>query len=320
MNGDVAAVDALGTSIVQSKKRTRVIEGDGYCFYNYPCYTMPQIADNSVALTITSPPYWNAIDYNIHAKDSKAWHREREYTSFGDTYEEYLKNIEKVFKEVLRTTITGGFCVIVVGTILYKGKHYATPMAITERMQKIGWLFHQDIVWNKVTGGVRRAGSYIQHPYAGYYYPNIMTEYVLVFRKEGAVRRGNTKGVAIDELFTRDIANNVWHIAPVPPRTINHPCPYPEELARRILLLYSQEHDIILDPFLGSGQTALVAVEFNRECIGYDIELEYLLLSQKRISNPPSKRKYNLYNTIAGYGKIEHQTERELSIEQQAVS
>ena len=229
-------------------KSILTVEGDGYCLYNQSCAKMPQIENNKVALTITSPPYWNAIDYDIHAKDNGAWHREREYVTFGDTYEHYLENIERVFEEVLRVTIDGGFCAIVIGTILYKGKHYATPMAITERMQRIGWQFHQDIIWNKVTGGVRRAGSYIQHSFAGYYYPNIMTEYILIFRKQGEMRRDNRKAIAVDELFTKDIANNVWHIAPVPPKKINHPCPYPAELVRRVLLLYSQVGDVILDP------------------------------------------------------------------------
>lgn len=290
---------------VKTKSRKGVIEGDGYCLYNKSCFEMLEIADSAIALTVTSPPYWNAIDYDIHAKDKKAWHREREYAAFGDTYDKYLENIEKVFGEVLRVTMEGGFCAIVIGTILYKGKHYPTPMAITERMQKIGWLFHQDIVWNKVTGGVRRAGSYIQHPYAGYYYPNIMTEYILIFRKDGKVRRDNRKAIAVDELFTRDIANNVWHIAPVPPRTISHPCPYPEELARRVLLLYSQEGDHVLDPFIGSGQTALVAVKHKRYCIGYDIEKDYLKLAKKRIETPPPSRKYHLVSNLPNYGKIE---------------
>ena len=106
-------------------------------------------------------------------------------------------------------------------------------MMITERLLRdIGWEFHQDIIWNKVTGGVKRAGLFIQRPQAGYYYPNIMTEYILVFRKPGEFRRGKKQALDIDDLFKRDIANNIWHIAPIPPRTIDHPCPFPEELVR----------------------------------------------------------------------------------------
>ena len=290
----------------EHSKREGIYEGKGYRFYCESCLKMPQCADGSIALTITSPPYWNAIDYDIHAKRGKdAWHREREYQAFGETFEEYLDNIAKVFKEVHRATINGGFCAIVVGTILHKRKHYPTPMLITARMLDIGWEFHQDIVWNKVTGGVKRAGSFIQHPKPGYYYPNIMTEYILIFRKQGEPIRGTKQALDINDLFTRDISNNVWHIAPIPPNSINHPCPYPEELVRRLVVLYSQEGDEILDPFLGSGQTALVALRESRQCVGYDIEERYLELAQHRIANPPAQREYNLlpkFEKIAAAG------------------
>ncbi len=270
-----------------------------YRFYAHSSEEMREVDDGSVTLTVTSPPYWNSIDYDIHTgQGNDAWHREREYQAFGETFEDYLSNIEKVFGEVLRVTQDGGFCAIVVGTILYKGKHYPTPMMITERMLKIGWEFHQDIIWNKVTGGVKRAGSFIQRPRSGYYYPNIMTEYILVFRKSGEPRRGTKQALDIDELFTRDIANNIWHIAPVPPKAIEHPCPFPEELVRRLVLLYSDEGDEVLDPFLGSGQTALVALREGRRCVGYDIEPDYLRLAEARLASPGPKRKYNLIPSV----------------------
>ena len=289
-------LEDIGRSIVQPrKKRKGIYEGKGYRFYHQSALKLQQCVDNSIGLTVTSPPYWNAIDYDVHSnKGQTAWHRNRDYQAFGETFEDYLKNIEKVFKNVLRVTLDGGFCAIVVGTILHNRKHYPTPMMITDRMNKIGWEFHQDIIWNKVTGGVKRAGCFIQQPKSGYYYPNIMTEYILIFRKSGEHRRGMKKTLDIDELFTRDIANNIWHIAPIPPKTIDHPCPYPEELVRRLVLLYSQEGDEILDPFLGSGQTALVALKHNRLCVGYDIEERYLKLSVQRLMNPPAPRKFNL--------------------------
>lgn len=289
----------LETAPVRPRKRKGVIEGEGYRFYHKSSLQMPECEDGSVALTVTSPPYWNAIDYDIHTEQGKeAWHREREYSGFGVTFEDYLCNVEKVFKEVLRVTMEGGFCAIVVGTILHKRKHYPTPMAITERLVALGWEFHQDIVWNKVTGGVKRAGCFIQNPKSGYFYPNIMTEYILIFRKSGEMRRGTEDALPIDALFTKDIANNIWHIAPIPPRTIDHPCPYPEELVRRLVLLYSQEGDEVLDPFLGSGQTALVAMRYGRRCVGYDIERSYLEMSERRLTGSGPKRKFNLIPSV----------------------
>lgn len=270
-----------------------LIPDDNYRFYNTSCLDMSECDDNSIALTVTSPPYWNAIDYDTHTKDNKAWYRERNYDGLGATYKDWLTTLQKVFLEVYRVTVDGGFCAIVIGTILHKSKHYPAPFDLTTLLNETDWNFHQDIIWNKVTGGVRRAGVFIQHPKPGYYYPNIMTEYILVFRKGDKPRYGNENSVPLDDVFTRDIANNIWHIAPVPPNQIDHPCPFPDELVRRLVLLYSQEGDEILDPFLGSGQTARGALRFKRKCVGYEIEAKYIKLARQRLYEKP-RRKYHL--------------------------
>ena len=255
---------------------------------------MPHVKDETIALTMTSPPYWDAIDYDLHArKGSGVWYRSRGYKECGTSYGQWLHQIGRNFAEVYRTTIKGGFCVVVMGTILKDKRHYPAPFDFINRMVSIGWLFHQDIVWNKVTGGVKRAGVYIQHPGAGYYYPNIMTEYILVFRKDGPVRRDRRLALPVDEVFKKDIANNIWHIAPVPPNTINHPCPFPVELVRRVILLYSQKGDDVLDPFLGSGQTAKVALQLGRNAVGYEIEKDYIDTTVKGLGDV-KQRKYQL--------------------------
>ena len=296
-------LDLLTPSDPEISRINREFFGNGYRFYHQSSERMHQLTDDSVALTVTSPPYWNAIDYDVHsANGNGAWHRQREYREFGSTFDDYLDKIETVFNEALRGTLPGGFCAIVVGTILHDGRHYPAPMMITGRMLELGWEFHQDIIWNKVTGGVKRAGSFIQNPRPGYYYPNIMSEYVLIFRKPGPKRRGVAESMQIDDLFKRDIANNVWHIAPVPPNAIDHPCPYPGELVRRLVLLYSDAGDEVLDPFLGSGQTALAALRQGRRCVGYDVERSYLELAERTVLNPPPIREFNL---VPRFDKVE---------------
>lgn len=254
-------------------------------FYHASSERMKEVASNSVALTVTSPPYWNAIDYDVFSASKREKnYRTREYSNGFDAdrggYATYLKWCNSIFNEVYRATKPGGFCAIVIGTILYKGRYFAAPHDLLNLLihRKPQWCFHQDIIWNKVTAGIRRAGVAIQKPYPGYYYPNIMTEYIHILRKPGEpIYRGlngerEASEYPIDSLFKRDVANNIWHIAPVPPGVIDHPCPFPEEIPDRLIRLYSYKGDTVLDPFLGSGQTAKVAVRLGRNSIGYDVE------------------------------------------------
>jgi len=277
-------------------------------FYSHSSESMPEVEDGSVALTVTSPPYWNAIDYDRHSQDSSQWYRTRQYQVGFEGYESYLSLMDRVFGEVLRVTKPGGYCAIVIGTVLLKGHHIPVPFDLVARMTKLGWLFHQDIVWHKCTGGVKRAGVTIQKPYPGYYYPNIMTEYILVFRKPGlAVFRGRSererKGskYSIDSLFTREVANNVWHIAPVPPNHLAHPCPFPEEIPFRLVTYYSYRGETVLDPFLGSAQTAKVALHLGRIAIGYELVEKYVRYAEKRIREPLALRPEQL---IARFDKM----------------
>ena len=267
---------------------------------------MPEIQEESVTLTVTSPPYWNAIDYDRHAKDSSAPYRTRAYQSGFDDYSSYLDWITRIFTETLQKTRPGGYLAIVVGTILMDGVHYPVPFDLVDRLTGAGWLFHQDIVWHKTTAGVKRAGVLIQHPYPGYYYPNIMTEYILVFRRPGPPiyhRLGNTARsqgrVLVNGLFTNEIANNVWHIAPVPPGHLAHPCPFPEEIPFRLIQLYSYPGNLVLDPFAGSGQTLKVAVALGRNAAGYDIVERYARYAMQRLSEPLAVRSRQLVAEFA---------------------
>jgi len=176
-------------------------------------------------------------------------------------------------------------------------------------MEKIGYEFYQDIIWYKVTGGVKRAGVTIQNPYPGYYCPNIMTEYILIFRKPGPkFYRTQTKEekeknkIPIDELFTKELANNIWHIAPVPPNQYDHPCPFPEEIPYRLIKFFSYEGDLVLDPFLGIGTTTKVANNLNRRWVGYEIKEKYLKIAEKRLSEPLNLRE----QLISVFEKIPH--------------
>lgn len=269
------------------------------------CERMTALAPDSVHLTVTSPPYWNAIDYDVHtAGGPEANYRPRQSMD----YHAYLEWLGRCFAEVLRVHAPGSHCCVVVGTVLLRASH--TPLAyhFVPLMEGLGWEFHQDIVWNKVTGGVKRAGSAIQHPYPGYYYPNIMTEFILIFRKPGPhkIHAGRSEEerdrsrYPVDALFTRELANNIWHIAPVPPGQFAHPCPFPEEIPRRLILLYSYRGDLVLDPFAGSGTTLKVARHLGRRWVGYEVKEEYCRLARQRIAEPLVLRD----QLLCGYEKM----------------
>ena len=277
-------------------------------FFTHSCERMHELEHDSVALTVTSPPYWNAIDYDIHASDNNQYYRTRAYGNGYTEYSDYLDWLENIFKEVLRVTKPGGFSCIVIGTVLLGGKHYPVPFDVVTRLTHCGWEFHQDIIWHKCTAGVKRAGVAIQRPFPGYYYPNIMTEYILIFRKPGPPiyrqRSAEDKSEAefpINRLFTMDIANNIWHIAPVPPNSLRHPAPFPEEIPYRLITMYSYPGEIVLDPFLGSGQTSKVARWLNRQYVGYEIISKYVELARNRLSEPLLLRQEQL---VAIFNKV----------------
>lgn len=282
--------------------------------FQHTCETMPELADASVDLTVTSPPYWNAIDYDVHARDATQNYRPRQ----AENYDDYLQFLKRVFTEVYRVHKPGSHCAVIIGTVLLNGKHIPVPYHLVTLMQEIGWEFHQDIIWAKVTGGVKRAGSTIQNPYPGYYYPNLMLEYILIFRKPGdsKIYAGRTKkakardAMELDAVFTRDIANNIWHIAPVPPNQLSHPCPFPEEIAYRLIRLYSYTGDLILDPFTGIGTTLKVANATNRQWVGYELKSEYIQVACERVKEPLKLRKQLIAEFAkVGYGeKLDTQT------------
>lgn len=257
---------------------------------------MPEIADGTVALTVTSPPYWNAIDYETHASDNTGakWYRERQE---GGAYEDWLGLMGTVFGEVYRVTGPGRFCAIVIGTLLHDGRHYPCPHDLTQVMRGLGWQFADEIIWAKCTAGVKRAGSVIAKRLPGYFYPNIMTEHILIFRKPGEpIYRGrslNEKAssvVEVDKVFVCDTANNIWHIAPVPPLLHGHPCPFPEDLAHRLITLYSYVGDTVLDPFNGVGTTTKIAKILKRNYRGYEIHKKYFEIALKRLNQPSQVR------------------------------
>ncbi|HZA65124.1 MAG TPA: site-specific DNA-methyltransferase [Nitrososphaeraceae archaeon] len=250
---------------------------------------LSRIPANSIQLTITSPPYRNAIDYNMHVSGNGGYYRGRTKLETS----EYLEDMVEIFNDkVYRVTNNGGYCCIVIANEVINGTLLPLPhMLLSRLIQPFGnWNLHEEIIWHKVTGGTNRYGSFVINPYPKYYRANIMHEFILVLRK-GDVNSGRTQRIemlpATHEEWTKEIANSIWHIAPVPPGYIEHPCPFPEEIPYRLMKLYSYEDDVILDPFNGSGQTTKVAFHFHRRYLGIDTVKQYTKLAKGRLNDEP---------------------------------
>jgi site-specific DNA-methyltransferase (adenine-specific) len=262
----------------------QIIQGDNL-------EVLSKLKDEMVDITITSPPYRNAIDYTMHTKHGN--HPQKNYRGkLTIKVQDYIEEIGSLFQEVYRITKEGGYCCIVIGNEINKGTLEPLPALIASKMYKQGWNLHEEIVWHKVTGGANRAGSFVQHPYPSYFRANIMHELILVMRKgKNQLRKMEYAFTNINQdVVWKEIVNSVWHIAPVPPGFLEHPCPFPEEIPYRLLNLYSNEGDIVLDPYNGAGQTTKVAKYLKRKFFGIDIQKQYVKYAQKRLNETPHIR------------------------------
>lgn len=267
--------------------------------------SMRELEDGCVTLTVTSPPYFNAIDYDRFTDDPKAAYRTREYSKGFDGYESYLALMTRIFSEAYRVTRPGGYAAIVVGSIQDKGRCRPIPFDLAQRMQMTGWQHWHELVWHKATSALDRAGSFILRPYPDYFHPNVMHEHVLIFRKPGPRLRSQidepkrqSARVPLSPLVKHDVLNSIWHVVVMRKGEVEHPCPFPEELAHRLIALYSHPGDLVLDPFLGSGQTTKVAKALGRTYFGYDLEQEFVDLARQRLNEPLKLRPKQLWSSF----------------------
>jgi len=255
------------------------------------------VKPNSVALTITSPPYRNAINYSQHVSNLKSssnvWMRGTGQQSTSH----YLELMEEIFNQVFKVTKEGGFCCIIIGDEVVNGKLVPLPSLLLSRITSLEneddpnkWRFRDMIIWNKTTSGRNgsgnRFGLFIQFPFPGYYRANIMHEYILILQK-GLARKDIAKiakhRIPLNRMLKREFANSIWNIPPLPPGSVKHPAPFPEQIPWRLVTLLSKKGDVVLDPMNGSGQTTKVAFNLGRKYVGIDIRNQYVNEAKKRL-------------------------------------
>jgi len=233
---------------------------------------MKDIPDKSVHLMITSPPYNCGKEYD---KDL--------------TLEEYLQLLKNVMKEVYRVLVNGGRACINVANM---GRKPYIPLNahINKIMLDLGFLMRGEIIWDKSSSaGTSTAWGSFQSAKN----PTLrdIHEYILVFSKGDYGRERKDKKDTIEKREFIEFTKSIWSFSAVSARKIGHPAPFPEELPRRLIQFYTFEEDVVLDPFIGSGQTALAAIKSNRNFIGYEIEKKYCELAEKRIKEELEQRK-----------------------------
>ena len=249
---------------------------------------------NSVALTVTSPPYGNAINYSQHVKNLKSGKGKDFRGNVGGSLDDYLNEMKSIFSEVKKVTMPGGFCCIVIADELSEGVLIPLPSFLASKIvdlkdEEEGWHLRDMIIWNKVTAGRsgagNRFGQFVKIPVPTRYRANIMHEYIIVLQKGKKARflpKETEPKVPLNRAMKRQVALSVWDITPVPPNVIKHPAVFPEQIPWRLIQMYTKPGDVILDPMCGSGQTVKVANHLKRKYIGVDIRKSYATLAKKR--------------------------------------
>ncbi|PIP13579.1 MAG: SAM-dependent methyltransferase [bacterium (Candidatus Stahlbacteria) CG08_land_8_20_14_0_20_40_26] len=226
---------------------------------------MEELPDNSVHLMVTSPPYNVGKEYDEDL-----------------TLEEYLGFLKNVWKEVYRVLVPGGRACINVANL---GRKPYIPLHafIVKDMLDLGFLMRGEIIWNKASSASPSTawGSWLSATN-----PTLrdIHEYILVFSKGAFGRKNNNKRkntISKEEFL--EFTKSVWTFPAEPAYKVGHPAPFPVELPYRLIQLYTFEEDVVLDPFIGSGQAAIAAIKTGRHYVGYDIDKEYVKLAERRI-------------------------------------
>jgi DNA modification methylase len=251
------------------------------------------LRDESIHLVVTSPPYGSLKEYPAAPGQLGNWH----------SYEDFLKELDRVWAECLRVLVPGGRICCVVGDICLSrrkaGRHHVLPLAsdITVRARSVGFDVLTPIVWLKVANislEASRSSRFLGKPYL----PNGVIkndrETIVMLRKSGGYR----KPTAEMEKLSRIAKDNYFRwFQPTwsdvtGASTKEHPAPFPLEIPLRLIQMFSFAGDLVLDPFVGTGTTARAALRTGRNAIGLDIEHRYLQMALRNIRSEADHRQW----------------------------
>jgi DNA modification methylase len=246
---------------------------------------MSLIADQSVHLVVTSPPYWTLKRYN----------ETQDQLGHVADYEDFLNELDRVWAECFRVLVSGGRVVCVVGDVCIArrnaGRHHVMPLHsdIAVRCRKLGFDNLTPVLWHKISNvnlEVNNGSRFLGKPYE----PNAIIkndiEYILMQRKPGAYRKPTEDQRKRSKLSKKEFDSwfrPFWNLHGTLTRA--HPAPFPIELAWRLVRMFLFVDDTVLDPFVGTGTTMIAALRAERNSVGYEIDSEYFELARKRLIN-----------------------------------
>jgi DNA modification methylase len=246
---------------------------------------LDSIPDGTIHLVLTSPPYWTLKEYPEHA----------DQLGLIPDYDRFHDELEKVWRHCYRMLVPGGRLVCVVGDVCLSrrrhGKHSVMPMHadITVRARKIGFDNLTPIFWYKISNAAYEVENgnpgFLGKPYE----PNAIikndVEFILMLRKPGGYRQPTDEQREASKLSKEEYQQwfqQVW-TGLTGESTRHHPAPYPEELAYRLIRMFSFVGDTVLDPFMGTGTTLLAAARCGRNSIGIEVEPRYVEMAKSRL-------------------------------------